>query len=200
MKLLSPWFITETTESLSGNAVILRFPEMDDFESWAELRQVSRKFLEPWEPLWDESDFSKASFRNRIRRYRSLAEDDSAYPYFIFNLATNRLVGGLTLSNIRRGVAQMASLGYWIGQPHARRGYMTDAIQTLLPHAFNELGLHRVEAACLPRNEASLRLLQSCGFRQEGVARSYLKIAGKWEDHVLFAKLAADLAETNSRN
>jgi ribosomal-protein-alanine N-acetyltransferase len=199
VKLLAPWFAAESSDTLNGRTVTLRFPEMDDFEDWAELRSASRKFLEPWEPLWDESAFSRASFRNRIRRYRSLAEDDSAYPYFIFATSTNKLVGGLTLSNVRRGVAQMASLGYWIGQPYARQGYMTDAIQALLPHTFQNLGLHRVEAACLPHNEASLRLLKTCGFTQEGLARSYLKIAGRWEDHVLFAKLASDSSVTNGK-
>ena len=99
------------------------------------------------------------------------------------------MLGALTLSNVRRGVAQMATLGYWIGAPFARQGYMTDALQALLPFAFDHLHLHRVEAACLPRNDASIALLRRAGFEQEGLARSYLKINGAWQDHLLFARL-----------
>ena len=116
-------------------------------------------------------------------------DDDMAYPFFIFSGDEKTMLGALTLSNVRRGVAQMATLGYWIGAPFARQGYMTDALQALLPFAFDHLHLHRVEAACLPRNAASIALLRRAGFEQEGLARSYLKINGAWQDHLLFARL-----------
>lgn len=172
---------------LSGQGVSLRFPSVDDFAQWSALRARSRAFLEPWEPVWPEDELSASAFRYRIRRYREMRGDDLCYPYFIF--AGEELVGRVTLSNVRRGVAQTATLGYWVGEPHVRRGFMGQALTLLLPHAFAALALHRVEAACLPRNTASIRLLQKVGFAQEGYARAYLQIAGQWEDHLLFAKL-----------
>jgi len=173
---------------LTGQGVSLRFPQTDDFPQWSLLRSQSRSFLEPWEPVWPEDELSSSAFRYRIRRYRDLREEDLCYPYFIF--AGETLVGAVTLSNVRRGVAQCGTLGYWIGEPHIRQGYMSRALDVLVPHCFSALALHRVEAACLPRNAASIRLLEKSGFEREGYARSYLRIAGKWEDHLLFARVA----------
>jgi ribosomal-protein-alanine N-acetyltransferase len=171
-----------------GHAVI-RVPEMSDYEQWAALRAVSREFLTPWEPIWPANDLTRTAFRSRIRQYWRDIDEDAAYPYFIFDAQGQVLVGALTLSNVRRGVAQTGTLGYWIGLPHARQGYMTSAVRLTLDFAFRHLGLHRVEASCLPHNQASIRLLQKCGFAREGLARGYLKIAGEWRDHLLFARL-----------
>jgi ribosomal-protein-alanine N-acetyltransferase len=102
------------------------------------------------------------------------------------------LVGGLTLANIRRGCAQAASLGYWMGAPYARAGHMTAAVNAVIPFAFGTLKLHRIEAACIPANIASVRLLEKTGFRREGFARQYLCIDGNWQDHLLYAKLESD--------
>jgi ribosomal-protein-alanine N-acetyltransferase len=156
------------------------------------LRGRSRQFLEPWEPLWAHDELTRSAFRHRVRRAWRDIEDDAAYPFLVFTQKGSLLCGGLTLSNVRRGVAQTATLGYWVGAPFARRGYMSDAVSTVLPFAFDQLGLHRLEAACLPHNEASVRLLKSTGFSQEGFARRYLKINGEWHDHLLFAILAED--------
>jgi [ribosomal protein S5]-alanine N-acetyltransferase len=191
MRLLANWLTAERGQGLSGVRVVLRPPAMEDFEAWAALRQASRSFLEPWEPKWDDRELTRASFRERVRRITQLAQEDTAYSFLIFDHG-NTILGGINLSNIRRGVAQMGALGYWIGEPHSRKGYMRDAVLTLTNHAFGELGLHRVEAACLPRNQASINLLESCRFQHEGLARGYLKIAGIWEDHMLFAKLPGD--------
>lgn len=174
---------------ISGQGLLLRYPVMEDHGQWAQLRAGSRAFLEPWEPTWPDDELLAASFRHRIRRYRDLIAEDLCYPYFIFK--GDVLLGAVTLSNVRRGVAQTATLGYWIGETHSRQGHMGRALSLLLPHAFSALGLHRVEAACLPRNAASIRLLESAGFAREGHARAYLKIAGRWEDHLLFGRVAA---------
>ncbi|HEY0835006.1 MAG TPA: GNAT family protein, partial [Azospirillum sp.] len=115
--------------------------------------------------------------------------DDEAYSFLVFERGTDALVGGLGLSNVRRGVAQMATLGYWVGQPYARRGHVSGATRLVLDFAFGQLGLHRVEAACLPTNEASRGLLEKVGFTHEGYARGYLRIDGAWRDHVLYAVL-----------
>ena len=168
---------------------MVRPPVMDDFPQWAALRQESRKFLEPWEPTWNEDEFKRGAFRRRLSVYSDWAARDHGYAFFIFETSTNQLVGAISLSHVRRGAEQSATLGYWIGMKFAMQGYMTEALNLIVNHAFGTMGLHRVEAACLPRNAASKKLLESCEFKQEGYAPSYIKIAGRWEDHLLFARL-----------
>jgi ribosomal-protein-alanine N-acetyltransferase len=177
-------------EEIRGDRVLLRFPVMDDYAAWADLRRRSHRFLEPWEPAWIDDDLTRLSFAQRIRTYETQYLGDRAYPYFIFSSSADVLLGAVTLSNVRRGIAQAATLGYWIGEPHARQGHMGAALSLLVPHAFTVLNLHRLEAACIPANEASARLLLRAGFREEGLARSYLKIAGEWHDHRLFAQVS----------
>jgi ribosomal-protein-alanine N-acetyltransferase len=192
MAFLRSPFAADPPPSLRDARVLIRTPDMDDYEQWAALRAASREFLAPWEPVWSANDLTRTAFRGRIRQYWRDIDDDAAYPYFIFDRPSGMLVGGLTLANVRRGVAQTGTLGYWIGKPFARQGYMTAAVRLLLQLSFGHLGLHRVEAACLPHNAASIALLERCGFEQEGRARGYLKIAGIWQDHLLFARLAHD--------
>jgi [ribosomal protein S5]-alanine N-acetyltransferase len=188
MGLLQWLWEDEAQNTIVGPDHILRFPSVDDYEQWQTLRAASRRFLEPWEPTWSADELSKSSFRARIKRYSELRDDDAAYPFYLFTQKNRTLLGGVTLSNVRRGVSQSATLGYWMGEQHANQGHMTAALKMLLPHAFKQLGLHRVEAACLPRNEASIRLLEHAKFEREGFAKSYLKIAGHWEDHLLFGR------------
>lgn len=190
MAFLRSPFASDPPPVLRGSKVLLRSPEIADYEQWANLRLESRDFLVPWEPVWPANDLTRGAFRSRIRQYWRDIDDDLAYPYFVFDRNGQHLLGALTLSNVRRGVAQMATLGYWIGKPHARQGYMSAAVSLIVPFAFQHLSLHRVEAACLPHNAASIALLGRCGFEQEGYARNYLKIAGKWSDHLLFARIA----------
>ncbi len=178
--------------SAESAQVLLRPPALQDYRSWAALRETSRDFLKPWEPSWPPDDLSRAAFRQRLRHFSRALHMDEAYPFFIFRKEDGALLGACTLSNVRRGIAQTASLGYWIGAPFARRGYMTEALRALIPFALKELHLHRIEAACLPDNEASRRLLAKLGFREEGFARGYLRIDGAWRDHTLFALLADD--------
>jgi ribosomal-protein-alanine N-acetyltransferase len=177
---------------ISGQGVLLRTPQMSDFAAWAELRESSRAFLSPWEPTWPLDDLTRHAFRQRMRRYAEDLRSDQAYPFFIFRNEDNALVGGLALANIRRGVAQAGSLGYWIGARYARRGFMTAAVRALVPVAFDMLRLHRLEAACIPTNLASIRLLEKTGFQREGYARSYLCINGTWQDHLLYALVQGD--------
>jgi [ribosomal protein S5]-alanine N-acetyltransferase len=182
----------EPLPAIVGDGVVLRMPQMGDFPAWAALRETSRKFLTPWEPTWPADDLTRAAFRQRLRRYADDLRNDQAYPFFLFRAEDNAMIGGLALANIRRGVAQAGSLGYWIGAPHVRRGYMTAAVRALVPVAFDNLHLHRLEAACIPTNIASTRLLEKTGFRREGYARSYLCINGTWQDHLLYARLQTD--------
>ncbi len=175
---------------LDGVQVYARPPMERDWQEYAELRAASRRFLEPWEPTWPSDALMRDAFVRRLRRYANDWRDDLAYNFLLFRKDGDRLVGGISLSNVRRGVAQAGSLGYWIGETYARRGYMSEGLNAMLGFAFHQLGLHRVEAACLPANEASQRLLLRCGFVREGYAKKFLKIRGEWQDHLLFALLA----------
>ena len=170
----------------------LRAPQASDHAAWALLRMESREFLTPWEPTWNEDDLTRASFRLRAKRAAREISTDEAYSLFIFETGTETLIGGLTLGLIRRGVAQACTLGYWMGRRHAGKGHMTEAVRGAVRFAFSDLALHRVEAACLPSNEPSRRLLERVGFQHEGLARAYLKINGHWADHLLYAVLSTD--------
>jgi ribosomal-protein-alanine N-acetyltransferase len=176
---------------LETGRVVLRTPQMSDYPAWAELRAASRDFLTPWEPLWAADELSRASFRRRVRHYLRDLREDVGYALFIFS-AAGALVGGLTICNVRRGVTQSCTLGYWIGARYARQGYMTAAVRAVIPFVFDSLELHRLEAACLPTNLASIRLLERTGFKREGLARRYLRINGVWQDHLLYAVLDTD--------
>ena len=183
---------SEQLPAIMGEGVMLRAPQNADYSEWAALREASRDFLTPWEPTWPADDLTRAAFRRRIRRYSEDQRGDLAYPFFIFRKSDQVLVGGLTLANIRRGCAQAGSLGYWMGAPYARHGHMTAAVTALIPFAFGTLRLHRIEAACIPTNAPSIRVLEKCGFSREGLARRYLCINGIWQDHLLFGLLHED--------
>lgn len=176
--------------------LILRAPLAGDYSAWASLRMESRDFLTPWEPVWTEDDLTRASFRLRVKRASREIATDEAYSLFIIDSRSEALLGGLTLGLVRRGVAQACTLGYWMGQRHAGKGHMTEAVRGALEFAFSELALHRVEAACLPHNEPSRRLLERVGFKHEGEARGYLRINGVWADHLLYGMLASELRRT----
>ena len=177
---------------IEAEKVVLRTPQMSDYPTWAELRAASREFLTPWEPLWATDELSRASFRRRVRHYLRDLREDVGYALFIFAAVSGYLVGGLTLCNVRRGVTQSCTLGYWIGAKYAQQGYMTAAVRAVIPFVFDSLELHRLEAACLPNNTASIKLLERTGFRREGLARRYLRINGVWQDHLLYALLDSD--------
>lgn len=183
---------SEPASVVQGEGVSLRAPVTSDYSEWAALRAASRDFLVPWEPTWPSDDLTRGAFRRRLKRYAEDQRLDIAYAFLIFRTADHAMVGGLTLANVRRGVAQAASLGYWMGAPFAHQGYMTAALHAVLPFAFEALRLHRVEAACIPGNAPSIGLLEKTGFRREGLARQYLCINGVWQDHLLFAKLRDD--------
>ncbi|WP_186418681.1 GNAT family protein [Bosea sp. CS1GBMeth4] len=173
--------------------LVLRAPLAGDYAAWASLRMESRDFLTPWEPVWSEDDLTRTSFRLRVKRAAREIATDEAYSLFVLDARSETLLGGLTLGLVRRGVAQACTLGYWMGQRHAGKGHMTEAVRGALDFAFSELALHRVEAACLPHNEPSRRLLERVGFRREGEARGYLRINGVWADHLLYGILASEL-------
>ncbi len=180
---------------LEGPRVYLRPPRAADWQDWAALRAESREFLTPWEPTWPADALARSAFVRRLRRQASEWRNDEGFSFLTFAKADDRMIGGLGITNVRRGVAQMASIGYWTGRPFVRRGYMTEAVKAALEFGFSQLGLHRIEAACIPTNIASKGLLEKIGFRAEGEARNYLRINGEWRDHLLYAILREDLRD-----
>lgn len=170
----------------------LRQPVIGDFRDWSSLRAGSADFLIPWEPLWAADHLARKGFSNRVWWAQRSISSGSAVPLFLIRREDQALLGAITLDNIRRGPAQAGTLGYWIGQPFARQGYMQEAIAGVVHYAYDRLDLSRIEAACLPENHASRGLLEKCGFKYEGVAQSYLQINGRWRTHVLYAALRAD--------
>jgi ribosomal-protein-alanine N-acetyltransferase len=197
--------LTRTPESeptLRGDGLYLRPAVSTDYFAWSRLRETSRAFLAPWEPIWPEDDLTRVAFRRRLRRQNEESARDESFSFLVFDSASNELLGGVTIGGIRRGVAQAATLGYWMGAPHAGKGRMTRAVATISAFGFATLRLHRIEAACIPENIASISLLQRNGFQREGLARAYLRINGAWRDHVLFALLepgadSAGIVRTN---
>lgn len=181
-----------STPRLQGERVYLRAPSADDWREWAELRAASRAYLTPWEPTWGDDALTRDAYRRRLRHYMQEWRAGEGYTFFIFLSRQRRLAGGISLSNVRRGVAQSASVGYWMGEAHAGQGIMTESLCALLPFIFDELRLNRLEAACLPSNAPSRAVLRKVGFREEGIARHYLKINGRWHDHLLFGLLVGD--------
>lgn len=177
---------------LSGRTVFLRPPRASDYPSWSRLRAVSRRFLEPWEPRWVADELTREGYRRRLRRYQDDMAAGLTAPFLIFRRSDEELVGGINLNGIQRGVSQMCSVGYWIGEPHVRQGFAREALQLVVDHGFQTLQLHRIEANCLPSNLPSRSLIESSGFRYEGVSRAYLCINGRWEDHLRYAALATD--------
>lgn len=185
---LLDWIAPESGLRIEGEGVLLRPPRAGDYEPWRDLRAASRAFLQPWEPTWPADDLSRAAFRRRLLAYARDREVGVAYPFFVFRASDDALTGGITLSNVRRGVAQMGSVGYWCGEAFARQGLTLAAVRALSEFAFRTLALHRLEAACIPDNAPSRRLLGKAGFTEEGFAQAYLKINGAWRDHVLFGR------------
>jgi ribosomal-protein-alanine N-acetyltransferase len=183
-----PWTSPAPLIALRGPRVLLRLPQMGDYEPWYDLRRSSRDFLRPFEPHWTEADLGRRIFSTRVKRAREEAEEGSDYSFFIFTTqgGTETLVGGVTLSNVRRRAAQFVTLGYWMGQQFAGQGLMSESVATCLPFVFDTLNLHRIHAAFLPGNMPSRRVLEKNGFVEEGFAERYLQINGRWEDHVLF--------------
>ncbi|TBN51293.1 N-acetyltransferase [Paracoccus sediminis] len=184
-------FLRARPVRLETERIVLRLPAHSDFRAWMSLRDASRDFLTPWEPVWSPDHLTRKSFVNRVYWAARASRGGTALPLFLVR-RDGVLLGAITLDNIRRGPAQSGTIGYWIGQPFARQGYMREGIGVLVHHAFTALDLSRVEAACLPENAASRGVLEKSGFKYEGVAQSYLQIDGRWRNHVLYANLRGD--------
>ncbi|MCP5432403.1 MAG: GNAT family N-acetyltransferase [Alphaproteobacteria bacterium] len=177
---------------LQGEGVRLRPPAPRDYEAWVALRSESAASLQKYEPRWPADELTRFGFRRRLRSYQAEMKRGEGYAFLVFAGPEDVLVGGCNLSNVRRGSQLCATLGYWAGERHRNRGYITAAVKAISSFCFGTLGLHRVQAACLPDNEPSKSVLRKAGFREEGLARSYLKVDGNWRDHLLFGLVEDD--------
>lgn len=182
---------------IAGEKVYLRPPHLSDWENWADVRRKNRMHLKPFEPTWPPNCLSEDFFKRRLARQTREWLGDSSYSFLILKTSDAKLIGGMNINNVVRGAAQFASLGYWIDKNHEGRGMMKESIRLTLQYCFRDLGLHRVHASCIPDNERSKNLLIKCGFKEEGYAENYLKIDGKWQDHILFGTCAENFHMLN---
>ena len=182
-------FLTKKENDLFGKKVILRNPKKENWREWAELRQRSRNFLQPWEPKWPNDFLTKGSFIRFINIIDISLKKKTSYNFFIFHSKTNNLMGGISLSNFKSEAYKSITIGYWMGEEYAGKGYMKDSLKIICDYCFIDLGLNRIEAACLPKNLKSKKVLLNVGFKIEGYAKKYLNINGKLEDHLLLAKI-----------
>jgi ribosomal-protein-alanine N-acetyltransferase len=176
--------------SLTGPRVELRALRAEDWDEWRTVRTRSRQWLEPWEPLPEPGSpdpvADREAFRARCGAWERQRAFDSAYGFGIF-LRRGEFVGEVSLGTVQRGPFQSAFVGYWVDEHHAGQGYVPEAVVLTLRFAFEELGLHRVEAVIVPRNDRSRRVASKLGLREEGVSARFLQIQGVWEDHVRYA-------------
>ncbi len=191
--------LAEPAPLARGDGLYLRSAQHVDYLAWATLREASREFLTPWEPSWPADDLTRGAFRRRLKRQADEIARDEAYSFLIFEDGSDNLLGGITIGGVRRGVAQAATLGYWIGAPYARRGHADESRpRPRLLSVSPPCGCIRIEAACIPDKYASSRVLERNGFQKEGFARAYLRINGAWRDHLLFALLEGDARALSS--
>jgi len=177
---------------LQAGRLTLIPPANIHYDRWRDLREASRDHLTPWEPTWAEDALSRTDWKRHMKAWKAAWLDGRGYTFLIFHGAD--LIGGASLTNVRRGPAQMANLGYWQGAAHEGNGYMREAIEGLCTWAFRALGLCRIEAGTVLENARSRKLLESLGFQQEGLAAAYLEINGARRDHVLYGLVRSDFA------
>jgi ribosomal-protein-alanine N-acetyltransferase len=181
------------TPVLFSERLELRLPRRADYIPWVTTRRAGVDFLQPWEPIRGRDYESRSSFYSHgVAWSKQAAKAKTGFSFMIFRRQDARLMGALNMTNVRYGPAKTATVGYWISPDFARQGFMSEALGLVVDFAFGELDLSRIEAACLPENEASRGVLEACGFKYEGVAQSYLQIAGRWRTHVLYARLRDD--------
>ena len=172
--------------------LVLRPPQHSDYRAWSALRRASEAYLKPWEPTWASDHLTRKSFTNRVYWANRSIGGGTAMPLFLTRRDDGALLGAITLDKIWRGPSQTGTCGYWTGQEFARQGYMREALNAVVHHAFTSLDISRIESACLPENLASRGVLEKCGYKYEGVAQSYVQINGRWRTHVLYANLRGD--------
>ena len=178
--------------SIHTERCYLRLPRVKDFENWVVLRRNSERFLSQWEPERDKSFYALSLFKSRVKWANKNFKEKKVIHAFIFGKENESLMGAITIDNVRRGAAKSGSIGYWLGEPYVKNGYMNEVVRALTYYVFKNFDLSRIEAATLPENHSSRNLLEKTGFKYEGVAQSYLQIAGRWRNHIIYSLLHED--------
>ncbi len=176
---------------LVGRRVLLRPLRVDDWDVWRELRIRCREWLEPWEPVAEPGSpdpvRDRDAFRSRCGAWDRQRHFDAAYGFGMFRRDDGRLVGEVSLGSVQRGPFQSAYVGYWVDEALAGQEYVPEGVAVILRYGFETLGLHRMEAAIVPRNVASRRVVEKLGMREEGISLRFLQIQGVYEDHARYA-------------
>jgi ribosomal-protein-alanine N-acetyltransferase len=183
--------IPPLTTRLTTLRLVLRPPRTADVPEIRRLLRHNHVHLKPWNPApppgEDPSTLTEVS--KTVLKQRRDWKHGTSFVFMVAPIgAPSRLIGKIALNGVLRGAMYGAYLGYWMDVDHVGKGLATEAIAAVLDFAFGPANLHRVQAAIMPKNERSLRVIEKLGFRREGYAERYLQIAGRWEDHILFAK------------
>jgi len=185
------------TTRIASERLVLRPPRASDVPELRRLLRANAAHLRPWEPAPEpgQDPSSLTAIANRIARQRRDWKRGDSYALLVtLREAGEPIVGRVNLGGVLRGAFSNAYLGYWIDEGHQSRGLMSEAVRGILAFAFGTAGLHRVQVAIMPRNAPSLRVVEKVGVRREGFAERYLRIAGIWEDHVIFAMTSEEWA------
>ena len=196
MPFLNAYSLKKNLFEITGRKVILRPPQYSDWKAWADERKKNKLYLQPWEPLWSINELERSSFVKRVRMFERLSHNDQAYSFLIFTSDNEDFIGEVNISNVQRGIIQSCTIGYWIAKDCEGKGMMSESLELVKEFIFNELKLHRIEAACLPHNIPSLKLLLKNGFIKEGTARKLLKINDKWQDHTVLSFILDDFKKS----
>ena len=196
MSFLNAYSLKKNLFEITGQKVILRPPQYSDWKAWADERKKNKLYLQPWEPLWSINELERSSFVKRVRMFERLSHNDQAYSFLIFKSDNEDFIGEVNISNVQRGIIQSCTIGYWIAKDCEGKGMMSESLELVKEFIFNELKLHRIEAACLPHNIPSLKLLLKNGFIKEGTARKLLKINDKWQDHTVLSFIFDDFKKS----
>ena len=196
MSFLNAYSLKKNQFEITGQKVILRPPQYSDWKVWADERKKNKLYLQPWEPLWSINELERSSFVKRVRMFERLSHNDQAYSFLIYKSDNEDFIGEVNISNVQRGIIQSCTIGYWIAKDCEGKGMMSESLELVKEFIFNELKLHRIEAACLPHNIPSLKVLLKNGFIKEGTARKLLKINDKWQDHTVLSFIFDDFKKS----
>lgn len=187
--------LPSASTTIPTDRLLLRAPRATDVPELRRLLKENADHLRPWSPAAATDGGDPLSFialTQLVTSQRRAWREDRSYVLLVTDITSGHIIGRIALSEITRGVFQNAYLGYWMDHRSLGRGLMTEAVRGAVRFAFDDLGLHRVQAAIIDDNKPSLRVIAKAGFREEGLAKAYLKIAGRWQDHRIFAITADD--------
>ena len=171
---------------IETDRLLLRTARPEDLDAIVSFTRINRQFFAPFEPQSKEDYFTEAFWQERVRDYQENIANDYSYHIFVFRREGHQeVIGKINFSNIVRGAMQGCHLGYALGEKQQGHGYMHEALSSAIGHMFTERNMHRIMANYMPENIRSENVLNKLGFQREGLAKDYLRLNGKWRDHIL---------------